>query len=208
MLKKRIYFIVIFFVFFVGIFVYFFLPLVLAKYVYLLKYSDLIKKYSLESGVDPNLVAAMIWNESHFNEKAVSSAGALGLMQIMPQTAKGIAKEFNEDSQFFAEKLFEPETNIRYGTWYLAHYINKYQDVTLALIAYNSGYTLADKYAKSRNRTDINKETLSYLENVWRVKEIYESMYGNWWEKEEIKPRFPFVLIKNFLNFKLKKSYF
>jgi len=207
MLKKRIFFIFIFFVIFALILIYFILPQILAKYVYPLKYSDLIKKYSLEFGIDPNLVAAIIWGESHFNEKAISSAGALGLMQLMPDTAKGIAKKFN-DSNFYNEKLFEPETNIRYGVWYLTYYINKYQDISLALIAYNSGHTLADKYAKSKDRKDITKETLAYIENVYNAREIYESIYDKWWEKDKIKPRFPEVFIRNFLIFKLKKSYF
>ncbi|MCD6422383.1 lytic transglycosylase domain-containing protein [bacterium] len=177
---------------FLGIFLW--LPRILADRVYPLAYKDLIKKYALKFGIDPNLVAATIWTESRFDPYAVSPAGARGLMQLLPSTARSIAQKLGEGGLFSPDKLFDPETNIRYGTWYLAFYLRKYGEPSLALIAYNGGYMLADYYAVHRSDRFLNPETSFYYRQVQEIKEIYDRLYGRWWEnkpKTEAKKKLP-----------------
>ena len=179
----------------------------IADSVYPLKYKEYIKKYALQYGINPNLVAATIWVESHFNPRAVSPAGALGLMQLMPQTARGIARHLGEEQSFTANKLFDPETNIRYGTWYLAFNIRKYWgNVSLALIAYNGGVRLADYVATYKSKSLLNPETYYYYQKVQELKKIYDKIYGSWWkQKKKEKPKRPslpviVLLIKQWLG--------
>ncbi len=98
--------------------------------------TELIEKYSRENGLDKNLVNAVIQAESSFDIKAVSSAGAQGLMQLMPFTAEKLG----------VENPFDPEQNIAGGTKYLKSLINKYNSVELGLAAYNAGPNNVNKY--------------------------------------------------------------
>jgi len=86
---------------------------------YKLEYRSLIDDYASEQGVDPALVAAIIYNESRFDPNAVSRLGARGLMQTMEETGGGIAGKLKEEESYTSDSLFNPETNIRFGTWYL-----------------------------------------------------------------------------------------
>lgn len=168
---------------------YFIIPQLIADSVYPLEYKDLIKKYSLKYDIDPNLVAATIWQESHFNPNAGSGAGALGLMQIIPATAQGIANELGEGDSFTTEMLFNPDVSIRYGTWYLSHYVKKYSSVSLALVAYNGGFGLADQMAATGAYDTLNYETANYYQRVQEVKTVYDQIYGRWWETDVAKPK-------------------
>lgn len=170
--------------------VLFLLPKILADNVYPLAYKDLIKKYALANNINPNLVAATIWTESRFRKDAVSVAGARGLMQLLPSTARSIAQRLGEGDSFSADRLFDPETNIKYGTWYLAFYVKKYNDPVLALIAYNGGYALADYVSASKSTRGLNPETYHYFQRVQEIKDIYDQLYGEWWvEKKKEKKR-------------------
>ena len=72
-------------------------------------------------------------------------------MQIMPQTGRGIARSLGEEASYSPDKLYNPETNIKYGCWYLRNLTNKYPwDVSYVLIAYNGGETLGVKFAPHR----------------------------------------------------------
>ncbi len=174
-----------------GIFIYFYLPPILSDAVYPLEYRDWVKKYSQESGLNPNYTAAVIYSESHFNPSATSPVGARGLMQIMPRTGLGIARHLGEEATYSADKLYDPETNIRYGCWYLGFMVNKYAfDSNLPLIAYNGGVALADRYAV--NQATLNSETSYYVVKVHKNEQIYNQLYGGWWvEKEPEKPAEP-----------------
>ena len=88
------------------------------NYLYPYPYQETVRQYAKEFNVDSSLCVAVVQVESKFKHDAVSHRGALGLMQIMPETGKWIAGQFGED--FSVEKLKEPETNIRYGIWYLS----------------------------------------------------------------------------------------
>jgi len=170
----------------IGIFsagVYTYLPSYIGDSVYPLEYRDIIKKYATQFGVDPNLVCAVIYSESHFHANATSPVGARGLMQVMPQTGAGIAKQLGEGGSYNANNLYDPETAIRYGVWYLKHNLDKYashsNQVELVLIAYNGGVGLSDRYAV--RPFALNSETANYIVKVQKAKAAYDSMYGQWW---------------------------
>ena len=91
----------------------------------------------------------MIDAESKFRANAKSSSGAIGLMQLMPSTAHGIAVHTG-GSQFQTQDLYDPEINVRYGSWYLRHLLDKYGDERTALAAYNAGQDNVDRWMAPR----------------------------------------------------------
>ncbi|MBI4743928.1 MAG: lytic transglycosylase domain-containing protein [Actinobacteria bacterium] len=148
----------------------------LKKQVYPLKYRDYIVKSSREFKIDPYLLAAIIYEESRFRPRAKSSAGALGLMQIMPDTAKRIAskmrlKDFKEDD------LFDPELNIRMGSWYFHLLLEKYkEDEIPALAAYNAGYRYVDGwFIKDGKQIKIETDDIPFPETRKFVKRVKNS---------------------------------
>ena len=113
---------------------------------------SLIDKYSQKYNLDKNLVKAVVQQESGFNSKAKSPAGALGLMQLMPSTAKGLG----------VRNPFDAEQNIAGGTKYLKNLINKYDSVKLGLAAYNAGSGAVQKYGG----VPPYKETQNYVKKI------------------------------------------
>ena len=95
-------------------------------FVYLWPYQNEILTYSNRNDIDPFLVAAIIKNESAFNRSAVSNVGAIGLMQLMPETAAWIASQMG-DKNFSVKHLHDPAVNIRYGLWYLSSLEREFQ---------------------------------------------------------------------------------
>ena len=85
---------------------------------YPLRYESIIRTHARNYDLDPTLLAAVVYTESRFNASARSSAGAVGLMQLLPDTAKGIAVRTGGDG-FVVSDLLDPEINVRYGSWYL-----------------------------------------------------------------------------------------
>ncbi|MGA2666855.1 MAG: lytic transglycosylase domain-containing protein [Patescibacteria group bacterium] len=146
--------------------------------VYPLDYQVSIQKYTQQFGVDPNLVCAVIFSESHFNPKAVSGAGAEGLMQIMPATGRSIASDLG---QSFGN-LFDPDTNIEYGTFYLKGLLDKYPGRSdLAIAAYNAGVPRVDNYKDGVGQLPI--ETVGYISKIQSVESKYNEVYGTWYSK-------------------------
>lgn len=182
------------------LFFYFFYPHVWGELVYPLEYKDLIKKYSAERNLRPNFVAALIYSESNFHPNSVSGAGATGLMQIMPGTGQGIAEELGETG-YTPSKLLDPETSIRYGTWYIKGLLDKYNGNTdLALAAYNAGVGRADKYKDGV--MPLPYETVFYVQKVKNYEEQYNKVYGDWTSEPEVKKPTPFYQgIQNFGSF-------
>jgi soluble lytic murein transglycosylase-like protein len=116
------------------------------------QWCDLIDRYSRDNGLDSNLVAAVIQQESGGNARATSSSGAVGLMQVMPRD--GVAASFMcangpcFSSRPSMSQLYDPEFNVQFGTRMLAGLVNKHGSTRDALRAYgpaNSGYYYADK---------------------------------------------------------------
>ena len=142
--------------------------------------------YAKANGVDSALVASVIMNESRFQNDARSSRGAIGLMQIMPETAQWIALQLGDDN-FSLEKLHEPETNIRYGVWYLAELQREFAgNNILALAAYNAGRGTVRDWIEEGDWPwtfhALDKipypETRSYVKNVLQNRIRYEKLYS------------------------------
>jgi soluble lytic murein transglycosylase len=119
------------------------------KWMYPIRYYDEIVNGAASVHVDPLLVAAIIRTESKFDENDVSHAGAIGLMQLMPNTAIWIAKESGYDS-YRPEQLAQREINIRLGSWYVAYLIKRFNGNQVAAIAaYNSGPNRVQEWLSS-----------------------------------------------------------
>lgn len=155
------------------------------RMMYPFPYKQTVEKYAAQYGMDPLLVIAVIREESRFITKSKSSKGAVGLMQLMPGTAKEVAVWLKED--YAKADLLDPETNIRYGTWYLASLSKEFSGNTvLTLAAYNAGIgrvqSWLDDWPKDPNAYRIEEipitETREYVEKVYRSYEKYLALYA------------------------------
>jgi soluble lytic murein transglycosylase len=142
---------------------------------YPLRYEQIVTGHAENYSLDPQLVAAVIYQESKFDADAVSSSGAVGLMQLLPETAQGIADRTG-GSGWHESDLVDPELNIRYGAWYLRHLLDKYGNEELALAAYNAGQSNVDRW-RDEGRGIQFSETRRYVERVQELKEIYARAY-------------------------------
>jgi soluble lytic murein transglycosylase len=147
-----------------------------ARIWYPLRYSTIVRAHAHNYDLNPALLAAVIDEESKFRADAKSSAGAVGLMQLLPDTAKGIAIHTG-GSKFVTSDLYDPEINVRYGAWYLHHLIQKYGDERLALAAYNAGQQNVDSW-RAEGKDIQFPETRAYVDKVERLKGIYRRTYA------------------------------
>ena len=150
---------------------------------YPLGYYDEILKLSKKNKIDPYLVLALIREESHFNPEIVSPVGALGLMQLMPFTAKEIARR--QKIRFKKEKITDISTNLDFGIVFLRWTLNRFDgNHIFALAAYNGGAGNVNKWRK-RQYKDMDyfveyipfSETRNYVKKVLRSYEIYKYLY-------------------------------
>ena len=145
-----------------------------------LRHDDIIRQQAREKGVPADLIAAVIYEESKFQDQT-SSAGARGLMQITPDTADTI-ETLSGGETFVYEDLADPELNIRYGTFYLAYLLDKYDgDVVAALAAYNAGEGNADAWGGAGMTIDDIEfpETYDYVNDVLERREQYRDKYAD-----------------------------
>ena len=140
------------------------------------RYQEIVLGHARNYRLDPALLAAVIYQESKFRPDVKSSSGAIGLMQLLPDTAKGIAVHTG-GSKFVVEDLYDPELNVRYGSWYLRHLLDKYHDEKTALAAYNAGQQNVDTWLKGGGGIRFS-ETRAYVDRVERLKGIYHRAYG------------------------------
>ncbi len=138
-----------------------------------IKYYGTIRAYCKEYSVEPSLVLSVIWTESKFDKDAVSKAGAMGLMQLMPGTAEFTAKMI--DVPYEKERLFEPEYNIRLGIRYLA-YLSERFDGDLVLAAYNAGEGRVSGWKKGEIPI---RETAEYVKKVKFMHWLYALRTGS-----------------------------
>jgi soluble lytic murein transglycosylase len=137
---------------------------------YPLRYADIVRGHAENYRLEPELLAAVIYTESKFDPDAESPSGAIGLMQLLPETAAGIA-ERTGGSRFETADLYDPELNVRYGSWYLRHLLNKYEgDLRKALAAYNGGQGNVDRGIQYA-------ETKAYVDRVRELEETYARAY-------------------------------
>ena len=138
---------------------------------YPLHYSEFVRVHAREHNLDPALMAAVIYQESKFDKSAKSSSGAIGLMQLTPATAHGIAVRTG-GSAFHTRDLYDADINIRYGAWYLHNLFKKYDSERLVLAAYNAGQGNVDKWI-ARHESIQFPETRAYVTRVERLKKVY-----------------------------------
>lgn len=180
---------------------------VVLRQIYPLQYETYVEKYSEENNLDKYLVYAVIKVESNFKPEATSSAGAIGLMQLMEETAverlnvisssenssnennllnAASINEETDSSEPDNNDLYDPETNIKIGTSYLAYLIELYDgNIVLALTAYNAGLGNVEKWIKDgiikADGSDIEnipyKETENYVRKILSSYQMYLKIY-------------------------------
>lgn len=156
------------------------------RWFYPQKYAEQVEQYSEEFGVDEDLIYAVIKTESGFREDVVSGAGAIGLMQLMPETFEWLQDNLDDEVIYDAERLKDPDINIRYGTYFLSWLLERYGgDVSTACAAYNAGFSAVDdwlcdsRYSEDgRTLTEIPYgETRKYVEKILDAIDTYRSIY-------------------------------
>jgi len=143
---------------------------------YPLHYEAIVRGHARNYHLDPAFLAAVIYAESKFNADARSSSGAIGLMQLTPETAQGIALRTG-GTAFHVSDLSDPEINVRYGAWYLHNLFLKYRDERLVLAAYNAGQGNVDRW-RAQGRPVQFAETRAYVDRVEHLKRVYRDAYG------------------------------
>jgi len=144
-----------------------------------LRHEDVIRQQAEEKSLDASLIAAMIYTESRFRDQT-STAGAKGLMQILPGTASFIADR-SGGTGFEVADLADPDINIRYGAWYLRYLLDRYGGSELAAVAaYNAGHSRVDEWGGSQMSIgDIRfPETRHYAQEVLRRRGEYRRRYS------------------------------
>lgn len=159
----------------------------LLKIIYPKTYKEIVSVYSEKYNVDENLIFAVIKAESNFNNDALSNKNAIGLMQIMEDTAKDVAtkKLIGIDSDNIRNELLKVENNINIGTKYLQILLERYNNKEVALAAYNAGIGTVDNWIEKgiikKDGTDIEnipyKETNNYVRKILRDYKIYQELY-------------------------------
>lgn len=147
-----------------------------------IKYTEEIEFYSQKYKISPSLVFAVIKTESGFDRNAISHAGAIGLMQVMPKTAQQIANEL-KISEF---NLCAPKTNINFGCYYLSQLLSRYANEKTALAAYNAGSGNADRWLKNKAFSDDGitlksipfPETDNYVRKVFIYRTFYTKLFN------------------------------
>ena len=154
---------------------------------YPLRYPVVVRGHAKQYGIDPALLAAVIYSESRFRPHVRSAQGAIGLMQLLPSTAEGIATRTG-GTAFVASDLDDPEINVRYGSWYLRHLRQHYDglpdSMTLALAAYNAGMANVDQWVRSTPAGQSLRipaayaETMHYLKGIKHATGVYRRLYA------------------------------
>ena len=170
MKKKILILFLILCLFFVSLFVTF-------KLIFPKKYSNYVIVYAEKYDLDRALVYAVILAESGFDASAKSSSGAMGLMQILPSTASWIASEMGEN--FTDNDLYNAETNIKFGCFYLSYLYKKFGDTKTAICAYNAGEGAISGWLDENGKIDESKiaygETKNYLKRVMGYYKVYKN---------------------------------
>ena len=174
-------------VFLLAITVIFLLKDKILRIIYPQNYKEIVNIYAEEYGVDENLIFAVIKAESNFDENAVSHKNAIGLMQIMEETAEDIVTRYgiDIDKDNFNEEIKKVENNINIGTKYLSTLLETYGNKEIAVAAYNAGIGTVNNWIEKgiikNDGTDIEnipyKETNNYVRKILRNYEIYQRIY-------------------------------
>ena len=148
-----------------------------ARFRYPLAYEHVIRGHARNYELDAALLAAVVYRESKFDADARSRSGAIGLMQLLPETAKGIALHTG-GTRFRVSDLYDPEINVRYGSFYLRRLIRKYGDTRLGLAAYNAGQRNVDEWLADGTGIAFG-ETRDYVRDVLELRDVYARAYAD-----------------------------
>lgn len=148
-------------------------------------YSPYVEKYATAYGVEPALVYAVIKNESGFDERALSNIGAMGLMQLTPETFEWVQSKAGSSHVLGSDSLYNPETNIQYGTYFLSLLLSEFGSQDTALAAYHAGRSnvkkwLADPADSKDGRTLYHipfGDTRVYVKKVGLAVRTYRELY-------------------------------
>ena len=184
MIKKILIFLLTIFIIYLILFHVFDLKTVIMKKIYPQKYSEIVNLYAKQNEIDPLLIFAIIKAESNFNPNAKSHSEAIGLMQLMEKTAIEMSNRMEETIS--VQDLYEPEINIKLGTSYFATLMRQYENVGLALTAYNAGMgRVAEWIEKGVIKSDGSdlenipySETNIYVRKILNDYRIYQELYG------------------------------
>ncbi len=161
-------------------------PYFARTYLFPKNYSQYVNAYSREYNVDENFIYAIIRTESHFDENAVTNAGAKGLMQITEDTYKWAKNKMRVDDGSTYENIFDPNVNIKYGTYILSILFSEFKDEKTVAAAYHAGRGIVKKWLTNDDSTqeeslEIDKYkfpiTDSYVNKVIDAKNMYEKLY-------------------------------
>ena len=151
-----------------------------------LRHDGVIRQQAADKGLDPALIAVVIYAESRFREGQTSTAGAQGLMQVTPATARDIARK-SGGTNFQVEDLDDPDVNIAYGAYHLRYLLGRYgTNETFAIAAYNAGEGNVDRWIADARREgrDLEiaaipfPETRAYARQVLDAQRQYRTSYA------------------------------
>ncbi len=185
--KKRTVWALFLLIILIALFV-FLLPDALEKVNYPVLYREWIEEFSFEYGLDPALVAAIVYTESGYDVNATSSVGARGLMQVMPSTAEWIHPKLNKRYPFDPEALYTVDGALTYGCWYLGFLSDLFEGDPMSVVAaYHAGQGKVDSWRKDvsyapdgvhlTSLPEGAKATRHYVEKVNRAYEYYAKIY-------------------------------
>ena len=155
------------------------IPLELYQLLYPVYYTDMVGKHAKKYKIDPLFVASMIREESRYNAEIVSSAGALGLMQIMPATGRELARRL-KIRRFHRGMLFDPDINIQMGTWYMKDLMDRFENNhALVAGAYNGGPGRMQRWLSEMDTSDLDEfiEDISITQTRRHIKKVIDSYY-------------------------------
>ncbi len=153
------------------------------EYQYPREYTEYVTKYCEMYSVPEDLVYAVIRTESSFNPDATSRVGAKGLMQLMPDTLDWLSRLLDEEKP--TGEITDPETNIKYGTYYLRHLYDRFDDWDTAIAAYNAGHGRVTKWLTDKKYSDDGitlkyipiEETKNYVNRINDTRNQYKEIY-------------------------------
>ncbi len=154
-------------------------------YNYPLKYVEYVEKYSKENGVNKFLIYAIIKTESNFDSDAVSNVGARGLMQIMDETFQWVRYRLNDSDETEYGTMFDPEQNIRYGSYLIGYLLNYFGSMDEAVCAYHAGVGSVDSWLQNSKYSEDGKtldtvpasDTKHYLNKIKDALKKYQKIY-------------------------------
>lgn len=155
------------------------------KLAYPEKYTAYVQEYAAQSSLDPYLLYAVIRTESGFNPRAVSNIGALGLMQLTPDTFLWAQTKTAENESLSRQALYDPETNIRYGAVVLSTLIRDFGREDTAIAAYHAGRTQVKNWLSDTRYSHDGRslyyipfdDTRAYVQRVLNTRKIYRQLY-------------------------------